>query len=781
MKKVLAIVMVISMTFVGGCGKKEMTATGGGTGNAAIGENSEDGVTGKRAGVDKNHVYRWEDVEMPLEGNIQFISNCSSKDNLFTLVDYYEGHDSSPEVIKINYALGTWEEIDLEASANISYSHLNIDEEENLYLIKTVYSDEYVEAIENDEESEYDEEFASENSSKTLVKLSDTGELIWEAPLTETDSKEYIESIAYVAEKGILTCSDAGFSFYDKNTGEGMEIAGEEEDNDYSFENIYAVRDGNVYLYDDSYNEAGPIMKKFNPKKLEFDKEVSIPGGGHGRYRLYPGKAFDFYVDESDGIKAFNFGDKEMTTICDYKESDIVINYLTYVGDDENGKLYAVNENLMDGSELACMTKVDPSDIKEKKIITVGVIYATDDLRKKVADFNKKSDVYRIQTVDYANEIAGEGMTGYYECANNLGTELIRGQGPDIIVVFHSASLQNFAVKGAFEKLDPYFEKDPDISVSDLLPNIVNATRINGNLYTVVPSFYISTCVAAKDKTGNQKITLKNYREVCERNGIDPLIGMGYMPKDAVSGFYETAISSYVDYENGTCDFTSKGFISLLEFLKQFQEGADEEEDFDKYEEFDNYYRENKSLLLEAGLNTFEDYKLFIDGYFGTDVELNGYPTDDDGKSFITMGMQIAMNKNCKHKDAAWEFMKSFYDDEYQNNLEREFPVKVSALEEKAAKAQEPPYYISSNGQKVYTGEIYGVGSKEIQLDALSEEEAGTVMDFIKSVTDVTTNETTILNIITEETGAYYAGQKTAKEVADIIQSRVSIYLSEVH
>ena len=36
-----------------------------------------------------------------------------------------------------------------------------------------------------------------------------------------------------------------------------------------------------------------------------------------------------------------------------------------------------------------------------------------------------------------------------------------------------------------------------------------------------------------------------------------------------------------------------------------------------------------------------------------------------------------------------------------------------------------------------------------------------------------------ILNIITEETGAYFAGQKSVDEVADIIQSRVQVYLKE--
>ena len=48
------------MMFVSACGRKEVNDTH---------ESTEDAAT-----VDKDHVYRWEDVETPLEGNIQFIS-----------------------------------------------------------------------------------------------------------------------------------------------------------------------------------------------------------------------------------------------------------------------------------------------------------------------------------------------------------------------------------------------------------------------------------------------------------------------------------------------------------------------------------------------------------------------------------------------------------------------------------------------------------------------------------------------------------------------------------
>ena len=61
----------------------------------------------------------------------------------------------------------------------------------------------------------------------------------------------------------------------------------------------------------------------------------------------------------------------------------------------------------------------------------------------------------------------------------------------------------------------------------------------------------------------------------------------------------------------------------------------------------------------------------------------------------------------------------------------------------------------------------------------MSLEEVAEVTNFIKSLNQVYSSNDSIDSIITEEASAFYSGQKTAKEVADIIQSRVSIYVNE--
>ena len=81
--------------------------------------------------------------------------------------------------------------------------------------------------------------------------------------------------------------------------------------------------------------------------------------------------------------------------------------------------------------------------------------------------------------------------------------------------------------------------------------------------------------------------------------------------------------------------------------------------------------------------------------------------------------------------------------------------------------------------KKVEYDDYCYIGGQEIMLTPMSQEELTEAMNFIKSLDQVYSNNDSVNNIITEEASAFYSGQKSAKEVADIIQSRVSIYVNE--
>jgi hypothetical protein len=67
----------------------------------------------------------------------------------------------------------------------------------------------------------------------------------------------------------------------------------------------------------------------------------------------------------------------------------------------------------------------------------------------------------------------------------------------------------------------------------------------------------------------------------------------------------------------------------------------------------------------------------------------------------------------------------------------------------------------------------------KLQSYALTEEDIARVRDAIEAASTLSASDTTALNIINEELGAYYAGAKTAEETVRLIQSRVALYVGE--
>lgn len=73
-----------------------------------------------------------------------------------------------------------------------------------------------------------------------------------------------------------------------------------------------------------------------------------------------------------------------------------------------------------------------------------------------------------------------------------------------------------------------------------------------------------------------------------------------------------------------------------------------------------------------------------------------------------------------------------------------------------------------------------GEGSDELNsLPEFSEDDINAFKGILKQLKFQVNGETEVLKIIKEEAAAYFAGQKSAEEVADIIQSRVQVYLKE--
>ena len=81
--------------------------------------------------------------------------------------------------------------------------------------------------------------------------------------------------------------------------------------------------------------------------------------------------------------------------------------------------------------------------------------------------------------------------------------------------------------------------------------------------------------------------------------------------------------------------------------------------------------------------------------------------------------------------------------------------------------------------KKVYYDDFYTVMDDEYPLELLSKEKAAELTAFVSSVDTLYYWDEEINNIVDEETQSYFAGQKSAEDVAKVIQSRLQIYINE--
>ena len=419
------------------------------------------------------------------------------------------------------------------------------------------------------------------------------------------------------------------------------------------------------------------------------------------------------------------------------------------------------------------LTKVDPETVAARKTLTLGSYYLDYEVRKQVFAFNKQSQDVRISIVDYSQfdgETGSEGMT-------RLNTDIASGSAPDIMILSAAMPIKSYINKGVFEDLTPYFEKDEEISQKKYLDNIQEAFRTDGKTYAIVPSFYVSTVAGKTADIGDgSDLTLEKANELVKKYKADPARMFGVTTReDMLNLALELCGSQFIDWDKSQCSFDSPEFIELLEFIAQFPEKIDE----NSQEDTSADYRTGKSLFYRDSIGNFDEYVYLKYGVFGEDITLAGFPSKTPGKAAIFPQLQIAVNAGSADKDACWSFVRRFLLDDYQNGLEMYWPVSISALDELANKAMEPLYYDDEDGNQVEDHIVVNIGGEDIALPRISDTEVDQMYSFLRSLDSSSYYDASVENIINEEAAAYFAGQKSAEDVAGVIQSRVQIYINE--
>ena len=68
---------------------------------------------------------------------------------------------------------------------------------------------------------------------------------------------------------------------------------------------------------------------------------------------------------------------------------------------------------------------------------------------------------------------------------------------------------------------------------------------------------------------------------------------------------------------------------------------------------------------------------------------------------------------------------------------------------------------------------------EQIEIYAMTQEQMDEFMNFYHSIKTVSSYDTEIFSIVSDQAQAYFDGQRSAEETARLIQSRVSLYVAE--
>ena len=516
----------------------------------------------------------------------------------------------------------------------------------------------------------------------------------------------------------------------------------------------------------------------------------SMRAGG-GDYDLYYTSGINFY-----GLK---LGDAEPVKLLNWLDCDIDPDAGEVMVTEDGRFLLLENdwdyssENPSVSSSIAVLSKKPSASVPQKEVLTLATQSLGYQTRAAVLDFNRNSEKYRIEVRDYSeyNNYDSEDEADWSAGVTKLKTEILSGNVPDLLNL-EGLPAQQFINKGYLEDLNPFLEKDPELGRDALVPSVLKAVESDdGKLYTTFSGFTLETVVGAKRIVGDTPgWTLREYREALARmpEGCDPF--GKYMTRD---NMLQICLSldgnNFVNWATGECSFDSEGFVEMLEFVNSFPAEYDySDEVYTEDDEPPARIARGEQMLYATTLSSPEDL-LQIGAIFGGEPCFIGYPTAfGAGNMFGIYNSGFAMSSRCADKDAAWEFLRIFFTRSYQERNVWNLRSNREAFEKQLSDAMQPVYQTDSNGNPLLDEDgnkveiDYGSwswGGVEIKYHPLTAEDTALLRELIDTTTRLTTQDEDIYVIVSEGAAPFFAGQRSAQEVAKQIQSKASIYINE--
>lgn len=564
------------------------------------------------------------------------------------------------------------------------------------------------------------------------------------------------------------------------------------------------------YNYTDDVNAADENGQYFVPIDLEtkdWGEKVKLPSNVGS---ILPGDdAYDFYYTYNNNIYGYAAKTDTKEKLVDWLACDVDTNNMSGYAMLSDSRVAALMQDWSTDPttyQLIVLHSVDASEIKEKKVLTLACMYLDWNLRSMIVEYNKTNDEYRINVVDYSEYATDDD---YNAGVTKLTTEIISGSVPDIFLT-SNLPIDKYAAKGVIADLNTFMDGGNGLSRDYFVPQVMSALEKDGKLYELPTSFSVQTAyalssIASQYDTWNVAAVQDAMTQLQEGATV---FSDGWTKNTALSNCLSRNLSAFVDWTTGKCEFDSEAFQQLLAFCNSFPaetsdgdgaiayaSSADIAVDDAMWESDATRITNGKQLMSTTGMYSFDSYIWNV--YAIRDkITFTGYPTEDGSGSSFELQMPMAISSVTKYPDAAWDFVCSIIKKMNtidENNYYYGFPISQAAFDAEMTDIMTEQYQLDENGEQVdWDGD--GEPDKAIRgsyetmengetvykdVYALTQEDIDQILGVINNTHSVYDYDQEILDIITDEVAAYFAGDKDVQTTASMIQSRVNLYVQE--
>ena len=537
------------------------------------------------------------------------------------------------------------------------------------------------------------------------------------------------------------------------------------------------------------------LGQQLSPTEYELlfvDSEMKLKQAGTIELPEYPkclrnidGKQ---YLENESGIWMLEESTGSWRRFADWNHAEVSqVGKQEYTISKEGSSIFVWDRN--ESKSAFLFPEDDPTEGKIVLKVAGNMITYNEKYQWIMETFNKKSEKYAVELVDYESILDPNGFLdpeGYVDYSaysdaldDQLWKVLMNGDGPDIFIrdQFYSDSsgridTRFFEYGGLFMDLKPACESMGPAWKDQYLTNLTDVMENDGALYTI-PLFYrLRALEKEKDCNLDQMATYVSWAEYMDQHADGRALkwttGSDYLRSTLC---YD--LSSFIDEEKHEARFDTPEFRALLHLAKEHCLSSQEIENASE-----------RQCVFGSWTLCAEYTGEIISGSYESrsSREPYGYLSASGAGMCFWPTESVSVSTSCKDEEGAWEFICFLlsadcqeYDMRNPNYSLGDYPVRWDSLEELFEFLENPLDHEDFWKRKAEGADNWSID----QQPALTEEEKNAFLETIRSAHMVFYPDIEIIDIVMEETAPWFSDQKSMDEVIDLINKRVQLVLDE--